>query len=124
MLVGKLLKDKRPIEEEAVEGDVACLARDGIALLHAIEAAIANGDVMHVCIFVKTDNLNAILGLLAGHVLHQHITNSGIVASTADFIVLVVKVDLQHRLATLSHLNVFHVDVFDDASTTGVRLDA
>ena len=35
---------------------------------------------------------------------------------------VVVKVDFQHALAALSHLDVLHVDILNDAASAGVGL--
>ena len=81
-------------------------------------------DVVNKCIFVETDNLHTILRLLTGDILHIHITYDGVVATAANLVVLVVKINLQYALFALANGDVAHVDILDDTTTTAVGLDA
>ena len=124
VLVGHLGQGQRTVDKKVVELHVAGLAGREIARLHTIEPAILHKDVVYVSVFLETDDLDAVFRLLAGDILHIDATHRGIVAATADFIVLVVEVDLQHRLLADAHLDIFHIDVLDDATATGIGLDA
>ena len=99
---------------------------DGL-VVDTVELAVANGDVVHrisqLRVFVA-HNHDAVLRLLAGDVLHGDVAYGGIESTTANLAWLVVSIDFQHRLATLTDGDVAHVDVLDDAATARVGLDA
>ena len=124
MLVGRLLQAKRPIDKHPVQRDVARLARDGVALSHSVEAAVAHGDVMHIGVLFQTNHLHSVFGLLAGDILHQHIPHRWVKSPAAHLVVLIVEVDFQHRLSALAHLDVAHEDILYHTSSARVRLDA
>ena len=99
---------------------------DGL-VIHTVELAVAHGDVVDgigQLGVVVAHNHDAVLRLLAGHVLHRHVAHLRIEAAAAHLAGLVVGVDLQHGLAALAHGDVAHVDVLNDAATTRVSLDA
>ena len=93
VLVGHLGESQTAIDKEAVEQDVAGLAIDGVAVLHTIETAVANGDVVDVGALFQTDNQHTIAGLLTGDVLHEHVSDSRVVASAAVLLGLVIQID-------------------------------
>ena len=128
MLVGLFLQYQRAVDHQVVVGDVLRLANlvDGLAV-HPVELTVPDGDVVHrigQLGVVVTHNHDAIFRLLAGHVLHRHVTNGGVESATAHLARLVVGVDFQYSLLALSYGDVAHVDVLDDATATGVGLDA
>ena len=57
--------------------------------------AVAYQHVVNVGVLLEADDLHTILRLLAGDILHIDVANGGVVATTANLIVLVVEVDLQ-----------------------------
>ena len=124
MLIGGFLQGERAVDEEVVEIHVTGLAAHEVPVFHTIEPAVLHVDVVNVGVLIKTDNLHTVLRLLAGDVLHVDITHGRVVAATADLVVLVVEVDLQHTLLAHAHLDVTHVDVLDDTTATAVGLDA
>ena len=85
--------------------------------------AVAYQHVVNVGVLLEADDLHTILRLIAGDILHIDVANGGVVATTANLIVLVVEVDFQDRLLADAYLDVAHVDILDDATTTGVGLD-
>ena len=92
---------------------------------YTVELTVANGDVVYGVrkrVGLVANDHNAVLRLLTGDILHQHVTYDRIVSATAYLLWLVVGVDLQHCLVTLTYGNVTHVDVLDDTTTTGVCL--
>ena len=124
VLVGLLRQAERAVHEEVLVTDVAGPAGNLVALGHMIELAVADVDVANVADGVETDNQHAISGLVAGNVVDVDVAHGRVETSAADFVVLVVEVNLDDSLAALSHLDVAHVDVLDDAAATGVCLDA
>ena len=124
MLVGHLLQYETAVQEEIVESDIPGLAGREIPRLYPVELAVLHQDIVNVGVFVETNDLNTILRLLAGDVLHIDVADNGIVASAADLIMLVIEVDLQYALFADTHLDVLHIDVLDDTASTGIRLDA
>ena len=124
MLVGHLRQGQGTVDKEIVELHVARLARREIARLDAVKLTVFHENVVHIGIFLETDNLNTIFRLLAGDIFHIDIAHRGVVAAAADLIMLVVEVDLQYTLLADAHLHILHVDVLNDAATTGVGLDA
>ena len=124
VLVGHLLQHQSSVHIVVVEHHVAGLSRLEVALCHAVEAAVVHVDVIHIRAGVESDNLYAVLALLAGDIVEMHVAHGGQVATAADFVVLIVEVDFQHRLATLSHLDVAGIDILDDTAAAGVGLDA
>ena len=124
VLIGSLLQTEGAIDKQVLELYVTGLAAREVAVLHAIELTVLDGDIVDVCIFVETNDLNTILRLLTGNILHIDVANGGVVSTTADLIVLVVEVDLQNALLAYTYLDIAHVDVLDDATTARVGLDA
>ena len=124
VLVGHFTQDEGAVDEEVVEGDVACLATPEVARLNTIELAVLDLDVIDISVFIETDDLYTILRLFAGHILHVDVAHRRVIASATHLVVLVVEVDLQHALLADAHLDVLHVDVLDDTSATAVGFDA
>ena len=124
VLVRHLCQGQGSVDKETVELHIAGLAGREIAGFDTIELAVPDQDVVNVGVFLKSDDLNAVFRLFAGDILHIDIAHRGIVAATADFIMLVVEVDFQYRLFADTHLHILHVDVLNDAPATGVGLDA
>ncbi len=113
------------IDVEIVIDHVAGLTCDGDGLLlHTIETAVAHGDVLHIDGGVESDDKDAVVAPVAGHVFHRHVAHQRIEASKASLTGLIVEVDLQHSLTALSYLDVAHVDVLNDAASAIVGLDA
>ena len=81
-------------------------------------------NVVNVGAGVECNHLYTVFALLAGDVLNVHVAHHGKVSAAAYLIVIVVEVDFQHRLATLTHLNVAGIDVLYHTATAGVGLDA
>ena len=127
MLIGHLLKYQRPVNHEILVGDVLGKTNlvDGLAI-DTIELTVAYRDIIDrigkLGILVAHDH-HAILRLLAGDILHRDIAHRGVVATTANLLRLIVGVDLEHCLATLSDGDVTHVDVLYHTTTATVRLD-
>ena len=92
--------------------------------MHTIEATVPDCDVVHEGVFFEANDLHAVARLLAGDILHEHIPDGRVVASTANLVVLVVEVDFQDTLPTLSYLYTAHIDILDDASSARIGLDA
>ena len=124
MLIGSLLQTEGAIDKQVLELYVTGLAAREVAVLHAVELTVLDRDIVDISIFVETNDLYTILRLLTGNILHIDITDDGVVATAADLIVLVVEVDLQNALLAYTYLDIAHVDVLDDATTTRVGLDA
>ena len=95
MLIGSLHQSEAAVDEEIVEVHVARLATHEVAVLHPVELTVLHIDVIDVCVFLKADDLHTVFRFLAGHILHIHVANGRIEASTAYLVVFVVKVDLQ-----------------------------
>ena len=124
MLIGHLGESQRTIDKEILKYHVAGLARREIAGLHTVELTILHEDVINVRVFLETDDLDTVFRLFTGDILHIDIAHGGIVTTTADFVVLVVKIDFQNRLLADTHLHIFHIDILNDATATGIGLDA
>ena len=124
MLVGGFQQRQTAVDEKVVELYVAGFATHEVTVLHTIEVTVLYENVIDIGVLFETDDLYAILRLLAGDILHIDITHGGVVASAADLIVLIVKVDLQHTLLADAYLDITHVDVLDDTATAAVGLDA
>ncbi len=123
VLVRHLGQGQRTVDKKVLELHVAGLARREIAGLHTIELTILHKNVVYVSVFLETDNLDSVFRLLTGDILHIDIAHCGIVTTTANLIMLVVEIDLQHALLADAHLDIFHIDVLDDTTTTGIGLD-
>ena len=91
---------------------------DGLAD-NTVELAVANSNIINCVrllgVFVAHYH-NAVLRLLACHVLHCHVADGGVETATAHLLRFVVGIDLEHGLATLADGDVAHVDVLDDAT--------
>ena len=124
MLVGQLRQAERAVDVVVVVADVAGLAGDLVAKGHPVELAVADVDVVDVADGVEGDDERAVLRLAAGDVLDIDVAHGRVVAAAADLVVLVVEVDLHHGLGALAHLDIAHVDIFDDTATAGVGFDA
>ena len=124
MLVWFLLKHEAAVDKQVLQSHVASLACDGVSFLHSVEAAVAHVDVIDVCVLFKSNYLHTIFRLLAGDILHEHLSHSRVVSAAADFLRFVVEVDFQHTFPTLSYRDIPDIDVLNDTSTTGVSLDA
>ena len=126
MLVRSLLEYELTIDEKILVSDLLCLAYLVYRLLdYTVELTVANGDVVYGVrerVGLVANDHDAVLRLLTGDILHQHVAYDRIISATANLLRLVVGVDLQHCLVTLTYGNVTHVDVLDDTTTTGVCL--
>ena len=124
VLVGHFGERQSAVHIEFVEGNVAGLAGDGVTLLHTVEPTVPHGDIVDKRVLFQSDDLYTVARLLAGDILHQYIAHRGIVATTANLVVLIVQVDFQHTLAALAHRDILHEDILDDAASARVGLDA
>ena len=124
VLVGGFQQRQTAVDIEVVVINIARLAAHVITILHTIEVAVLDEDIIDIGILLEADDLYTVLRLLTGHILHIDITHGGVVATAADLIMLIVKVDLQDTLLADTHLDILHVDVLDDTTTTAVGLDA
>ena len=57
MLIRHLLEYKRAIDKKIVETHVAGLSLDAVAVLHTIEQAVLDIDVVDIACRVESDNL-------------------------------------------------------------------
>ena len=98
---------------------------DGL-VVDTIELAVSDGDVVdgigQFGVFL-THNHHAVFRLLTGNILHRHIADGGVETTTAHLTWLVVGVELEYGLATLTNGHVTHVDILDDTTTAAVGLD-
>ena len=124
VLVGHFGERQSAVHVELVEGNVAGLAGDSISLLYTVEPTVPHGDIVDECILFQSYDLYAVARLLAGDILHQYVAHRGVVAATANLVVLVVQIDFQHTLAALAHRDILHEDIFDDTASARVGLDA
>ena len=127
MLIRFVLKHQRTVNHKVVVGDVLRKTNlmDGLTI-DTVELAVLDSDVIDgigQLGVVITYNHHTILRLLAGNILHRDVADGRIETTTAHLAGLVVGIDLKHGLATLPNSDVAHVDILDDASTAGVRLD-
>ena len=91
---------------------------------HTVELAVLHMDVVDVVGVVQSVEQDAILALLAGHLLHVHVPHRGVESAAAHLLRVVVQVDAHHRLTAFAHLHFPHVDVLYHAATARVALDA
>jgi hypothetical protein len=128
VLVRSLLEYELTIDEKILVSDVLCLAYLMYRLLdYTVELTVADSDVVYSVrerVGLVANDHDAVLRLLTGDILHQHVAYDRIVSATAYLLWLVVGVDLQHCLVTLTYGNVTHVDVLDDTTTARVGLYA
>ena len=128
VLVRRILENQRTIDRQVVVGDVLCKTNlmDRLAV-NTIELAVAYRDIVDGIGKLRlliTHNHDAILRLLTSNVLHQHIADNGVETAAANLAWIIVRVDFQDGFLALSYRDIAHVDVLDDATTAGVRLDA
>ena len=113
------------VDEQVVVFHVACLARHLYRLFHhTLELAVLYRYVVYVLNLVKSDNQHAVVALLAGDVLHVHLSYGRLEATVAQFLWFVVEVYLQHGLTALSYCDIPHVDVLDETTAAVVGLYA
>ena len=127
MLVGRILENQRTIDHQVFIGNILDKSYlvDGL-VVNAIELTVAYCDVVNGIGELRiliTNNHYAILGLLAGYVLHQYIADDGVETATANLAGLVVGVDFQDGLLALSYSDIAHVDVLNDTAAARVGLD-
>jgi hypothetical protein len=123
VLIGLFCQSETPVDEQIVECDIAGFTTYGVTIAHTVEPAVLNEDVIHVGVFVETDDLYTVLGFLAGDILHIDVAYRGVETSTAYLVVLIVEVDLEYTLLADTHFDVAHVDILNDTATAGVGLD-
>ena len=99
---------------DSLVGDTVELAVFHINVVHSIGEFLVLVSHYH----------NAVLALLACHVLHIYVLHRRVESAAAHLFRLVVGVYLQHSLLALSHLNVTEIDVLDDTAAARVCLDA
>ena len=74
--IGSAVLNEIAIDVEIVIDHVAGLTGDGDRfLLHTVETAIAYGDVLHIDGGVESDDEDAVVALVAGHVFHRHVAH-------------------------------------------------
>ena len=66
---------------------------------------------------VEANDHNAILALLAGHILHVYVAHGWIEATTTLLLWFIVCVYLQHRLTALSNLHVAEIYILNHTAT-------
>ena len=92
-------------------------------VVDAIELTVLNGDIVdgvgQLRILIA-NNHDAIFRLLASDILHRHIADSGVETTAANLTGLVVGVQFQHCLTTLTNGDVAHIDVLDDTTTARI----
>ena len=123
VLVWFFVQNERSVDEKIVEVDVASLSASEITRLNTIELAVLHLNIVNVGVFVETDNLHTVLGLLTGDVLHVNVADGRIVSSATDLIMFIVEVDLQYTFLADANLDILHIDVLDDTTSTGIRFD-
>jgi len=119
-----IVVDAFPVDVDIVIRYSLCQPRDVDRLfLHPVELAVANVDILHIDRVVETDDKNAIVALVAGHIFHVHIAHQGIKATITCLLRLIVEIDFQYGLSALSYFDIAHVDVLDNAAPAVVGLD-
>ena len=120
-----ILKNEVAVYHEVVKLHVACLTSHLYRLLNnASEVTVFNSNVVNILDLVQADDQYTIVTLLAGYILHVYLANSRLEATIADFLSLVVEINLQYCLTTLTNSNVAHVDILNQTTTAVVSLDS
>lgn len=107
-----------------MEADVAGLARDAVATLHAVETAVPNLYIADQCAVLETCDEDTIARLPTGDVLHDDVPDRRGIVAAALLARLIVEVDLKHGFTALPNADVAHVYAFYNTAPASIRLDA
>src|SRR5262249_40049074 len=106
----------RAIDSNVAHRDVADVLYD-IRLCHATEVTVDKQNFFDRRI-LESAKIKSILRLLRAKFLDAHIADHG--AKAARFAFFIVEVDRDRGIADLTHGDIAHVDILDQAATHGV----
>lgn len=93
-------------------------------LLNAGELTVLHVYTIYIILIRHSDDKHAEVALITGYMLQPYITHRWRIVTAAQFLVIIVKIYLQNRLTTLSHLHISDKYILRYSATAWISLYA